>query len=221
MKDKLILHRGYKGKYPENSNVAFENALQKGYSFETDIRVYNNKVYMKHDKVLETDKDLCSLDVLCDMIGNSESNNNSIFLHIKELKDVYETMKILEKYNIKSRIKLFGCDEITLDLIDLVKYKFSEYNVGIHCYEDNNFTEEDFRKADFIWADEISKKNVDSKLINLANKIGNQIYTISPELISQSVFNKNIEKRWEELLKMNVDGICTDKPEEFEKFKIN
>ncbi|KKK91758.1 hypothetical protein LCGC14_2709720 [marine sediment metagenome] len=44
MEEKIILHRGYKGKYPENSKISFEMALKENKDFETDIRVSKETV---------------------------------------------------------------------------------------------------------------------------------------------------------------------------------
>ena len=54
METEIILHRGYKGKYLENSKAAFENALKENMSFETDIRVSKDKkCFMIHDESLD------------------------------------------------------------------------------------------------------------------------------------------------------------------------
>jgi len=54
--------------------------------------------------------------------------------------------------------------------------------------------------------------------VELAHSLGKPFYAISPELIPESIFNKDVEKRWKELLEMNVDGICTDLPGRLIKF---
>ncbi|MDD5192078.1 MAG: glycerophosphodiester phosphodiesterase [Candidatus Nanoarchaeia archaeon] len=218
MKQKLILHRGYKRLYPENSKQAFENALREGYSFETDVRFYNNQYYMCHDEILNDKQRLLTLEEFCNLVENYKNKKNEIFIHIKDLKDIGGVIYILNKYNFKERIGFFACDSLTLDLIDIIKEKYPKYNAGLHFYEDSGFGKNEFRKADFIWADEIKKQNIDRKYVDLAHSLGKKYYAMSPELISENVFNKNIKKRWKELLEMNVDGICTDKPNEFLKF---
>ena len=54
METEIILHRGYKGKYLENSLSSFENAIREGMPFETDIIVSKDgKCFMIHDENLD------------------------------------------------------------------------------------------------------------------------------------------------------------------------
>lgn len=62
------------------------------------------------------------------------------------------------------------------------------------------------------------KRNITKELVNLAHSVGKPIYAISPELIAESVFNADIERRWKELVEVGVDGICTDEPLELSRF---
>jgi len=215
---RLILHRGYKGKFLENSEISFEQALKQGYSFETDIRIYNEKCYMKHDVVLDSDTNLCSLETLCGLINGVENKDSLIFMHIKELNNINKVMDILNNYDFEDRIRFFGCDEITLDLIEVIKTKYPKYKVGLHYYENSNFGAKEIEKADFIWADEITKENISIILADLSRHLNKLIYVISPELIPESVFKNDVKKRWKEFLEMQVDGICTDRPDEFLEF---
>lgn len=244
MENKLILHRGFKGKYLENSKISFENALKQGFDFETDVRLSKDNIpFMIHDDSLDrlfndvgkvSEKDstdlkqcfykedenekLCSLTELCELIKNIDNKDSKIFIHIKELKDIYPVIEILEKYDFNNRIYFFSCDDITLNLIDIIKEKYPKYNGGLHYFENNSFNKQNFKKADFVWADEINKKNITKELVELTSKLDKPIYAISPELIPESIFNSDIKKRWKEFLEINIDGICTDKPDEFLEF---
>jgi len=244
---KLILHRGYKFTYLENSKTSFENALREGFDFETDIRVSKDgKCYMIHDEDLgrlfngfgkikdkksidlvkysyedDENEKLCSLDELCELVKNSEEDGNKeskIFIHIKEVEDIDKVVSVLDNYNFQNRVVFFACDEITKELINIIKEKYPKYKVGLHYYENNDFVKEDFNRADFIWADEITKKNITEEIVEQFHKFGKPIYVISPELIPESIFNEDVEKRWGEFLDLEVDGVCTDKPEDFLKF---
>lgn len=245
METEIILHRGHKGKYLENSKIAFENAIREGISFETDIRVSKDRrCFLIHDEYLDrlfngsgkisdlnsqelkkfsykedSRLGLVELDDLCTLIRNF-SYNNLIFIHIKELKDIDKIVEVFDKYNnLSDIIRFFACDNITMNLADVIKENYPRYIVGLHITEDSPYkSEEHFKKADFIWADEIKKKSINSRLVRLANSSEKPIYVISPELIPESVFNKNIEKRWREFVGMNVNGICTDKPIELMNF---
>lgn len=244
MKNKLILHRGYKGKYPENSLISFENALKENYDFETDIRLSRDNVaFMIHDdnldrlfngtgKISDYDSEelrkfsykedenskLASFEELCELIENIKSDS-LIFIHIKELKDIDFAVNILNKYNFKERIRFFACDNITISLIEIIKEKYKDYQVGLHFFENSpHYKKEIFEKADFIWADEINFKWIDKEKVDFSHNLNKLIYAISPELIVESIFNKNLKERWKELLEANVDGICSDVPKEFLEF---
>jgi glycerophosphoryl diester phosphodiesterase len=224
MKNKLILHRGYKGRYLENSQIAFENAIKEGYSFETDIRNWNGEYYMCHDEINKDTilKNLVTLKDFCELIEQNKKIDILIFVHFKELKDVRTVISFFNKYDFKSKLRLFGCDDITEDLINLIKKEYPSYSVGLHFDENRDLNENYIKKSDFIWADEITKKNIIKEFVELIHSLDKPIYAISPELIPESIFNKDVEKRWDELFKINVDGICTDKPFEFlELFKKN
>ena len=97
-----------------------------------------------------------------------------------------------------------------------MREKYPEYKLGLYLPENsNNYDEEHFKEFDFVWADEITIPWITKEKIELSHFFGKPFYAISPELIPESVFNLDIKKRWRELLDANVDGICTDMPEEF------
>ena len=241
MEEKLILHRGYKFTYPENSKLSFEMALKENKSFETDIRVSKDGVcFMIHDdsidhlfngsgkikdmtseeldkfhyKENETQK-LCSLKELCELVKKNPGNS-LIFIHIKESEDIDNTIKTLEEYDFLNRIRFFAVDKIEEDFEKIMKEKYSKYQIGLYLPENSpNYNEERFKDADFIWADEITMSWMTKEKVDLAHSLGKPFYAISPELIPTSIFNSDIEKRWNFLLEVGVDGICTDLPEKF------
>lgn len=250
MATEIILHRGYKGKYLENSIEAFKNAINEKMSFETDIRTSKDKeCFLIHDDRLErlfnihgrvTDynseklsefrhnKDnslkLVNLRKLCDLIKKNEDDSHSyqVFMHLKQLKDIYNVMNILLNYDLTRRIKFFACDDITMNLVDITKKEYPQYNIGLHITDDSPYlNKKDLKKADFIWADEIKRRNITKKLIDLAHSLEKPVYVISPEIIPESIFNKNIKEKWKQFLDINVDGICTDKPFEVLDFIRN
>ena len=244
MEKKLILHRGYKFTYPENSKISFRMALKEEKNFETDIRVSEDHVcFMIHDdaidrlfngsgKIKEMTSDeldkfhykedktqkLCSLKELCELIKQN-SGNSLIFIHIKESEDIDNTIKTLEEYDFLDRIRFFAVDEIEEEFKKIMREKYPKYKIGLYLPENSdNCNEENFKEVDFIWADEITIPWMTKEKVELAHSLGRLFYAISPELIPESIFNSDIEKRWQELLGMGVDGICTDLPEKFLEF---
>lgn len=239
-KDRLILHRGYKGKYPENSEIAILNAIRENLPFEIDIRLSREGTpFIIHDSSLErltnrkgevssysdrilksllyledTKSRLITLEEVCSLIRNYGFRNR-VFVHIKSPADVSSVMSVLGNYSLEDNIRFFACDELTLPLMRIIKEKYPSYKVGLHFNDNSHINETEFKLADFIWADETYKNNITSELIKFAHFLNKPIYAISPELINESIFNKNIEKKWKELLENGIDGICTDKPLEF------
>ncbi len=241
---KILLHRGYKGKYPENSKLSFEMALKEKRNFETDIRVSKDGIcFMIHDDSIDNlfngvgkikdntseylfkfnykedaTQKLCTLKEMCELIKKYPSES-LIFIHMKELGDIDETMNVIKKYDFHKRLRFFAVDEIEEWFRKIMRKKYPEYKLGLYLPENSaNYDEKHFKDFDFIWADEITIKWMTKEKVDFAHRFGKPFYAISPELISVSVFNTNIEKRWEELMDANVDGICTDLPERFLEF---
>lgn len=244
MEEKLILHRGYKFTYPENSRLSFENALKDNKSFETDIRTSKDGVcFMIHDdsidrlfngsgKVREMDSDelrnfhykenetqkLCSLEEMCELIKENPGTS-LIFIHIKEVQDIGRVIEVLEGFDFEERLRFFAVDEIEEEFKRIMREKYPKYKIGLYLPENSrNYNEEEFKEVNFIWADEINFRWIDSEKVKLAHSFGKPFYAISPELIPESTFNSDIEKRWKELIELGVDGICTDLPERFLDF---
>ena len=245
MESKLILHRGYKGKSPENSLISFENAIKEGFPTEIDIRITKDNVpVIIHDDnldrlfnasgkisnyTLEELKDfyykedstqtIATLNEFCEIMQNEENKSSFVFIHIKKLKDVKVTMDVLNNFDLKERIRFFVVDELIEPFRKIMRKNHPEYKIGLHLYQNSPYYSEDKLKLfDFIWADEINFKWIDKNKVDLAHKLNKPFYAISPELISDSIFNKNIQQRWKELLQSGVDGICTDRPDEFLSF---
>lgn len=219
METEIILHRGYKGRYLENSFASFENAIRKDMSFETDIRVdKDGKCFLIHDEYLDRlfsscgkiqsytslelkelrykrdNSHLVSLNEFFDLIRKRKRNSGKIFIHIKQLEDIHKFFSSLN-FDLASRLRFFACDDITWGLVNIIRKDYQKHKVGLHVTEDSPYKyEEYFKKVDFIWADEITKKNITPELVSLAHNSGKPIYVISPELISESVFNQNIKK---------------------------
>ncbi|MBR9705320.1 hypothetical protein GOV12_07945 [Candidatus Pacearchaeota archaeon] len=243
MENKLILHRGYKGKYPENSKISIINALNENLPTEIDIRLSKDSVpFIIHDeninelfngsgKISCHDSDylkkfqykidhsqkLLSLRKLCEIL---KKNHPDIFIHIKEISDIKETIKILTEFNLVKNINFFACYDNTLELVKIIKDKYSEYKVGLNFVENSlYYNEKYFNMVDFIWADEVTIPWIDKEKIDFSHKLGKKIYAPSPDLVMGSIFKENIKKRWKELLDLGIDGIFTDLPDEFREFK--
>ena len=110
---KFIAHRGlHDGKsIPENSILAFEKAVEKGYGIELDITISkDNQIVVFHDE---------TLDRLCNISGNIEDFDYSF---LKKLK-LYETDETIPLF--REGIEMIKAD--TSLFIEIKKHK----NIGI------------------------------------------------------------------------------------------
>lgn len=237
----IISHRGNGFEYPENSGPAFSNALKRGISVELDIRLSKDNVpFVSHnadiDEILkgkgkisdfnsnEIDKfnykinnglKLVKFKEVLRILDSLESGSN-IFVHVQDINEegiVERVLELIDEPKYKERVFLFAVDEMSLPLIDNVRELDSDINVGLHLPENSKyFNDEFFKKADFIWADEIKGEWLSKDMVILAHKLGKKIYAISPELILDSVYSKDYKKRWKDIVEFGFDGICTDFP---------
>ncbi len=70
-------------------------------------------------------------------------------------------------------------------------------------------------EAPIIWIDEFNWWVVKKDVIRLPGK---KVYWVSPELHMPNMSLALIKERWHEAVYWEVDGICTDYPEELENF---
>jgi len=131
---------------------------------------------------------LCSLKELCELIKNAENKDSLIFIHIKELEDIGYVIKEFGNYDFKERVRFFAVDEIEEDFKKIMKEKYPKYKIGLYLPENSpNHNEENFKEADFIWADEITIPWISKEKVELAHSLGKPFYAISPELIPESI----------------------------------
>jgi len=74
------------------------------------------------------------------------------------------------------------------------------------------------RKSFAVRIQKIGHKNINSENVSTFKSMEKPVYVISPELIPENVFNNGIENRWTDFLKLKVDGICSDLPNEFLRY---
>lgn len=139
-----IAHRGFSGRYPENTNIAFAKALTEGYcdGIEVDVHMTkDNKVVIIHDSKLDRTttgtgyiKDY-TLDELLEFdagVKYSEKYKGEKILCIKA------AIELAIKYNVKLYIEIKDSDveykEITEQVIDRVKTLKAEDRVILSSY---------------------------------------------------------------------------------------
>ena len=139
-----IAHRGFSGKYPENTNIAFAKALTEGYcdGIEVDVHMTkDDKVVIIHDNKLDRTttgtgyiKDY-TLDELLEFDAGVKYDPKYKGERILCIKSALELVK---KYNVKLYIELKESDEdyraIEAQVLDRVKVVGAEDKVIISSY---------------------------------------------------------------------------------------
>ena len=68
-----------------------------------------------------------------------------------------------------------------------------------------------------LWLDEFSEKWVDEKIIKKMKDKGKTLFYVSPEL-HEDLNLEEVKPRWENVITWEIDGICTDFPNQLDKF---
>jgi len=192
----IFAHRAiYQNK--QNTIKGIENNLKQGFNLEIDIRKNNHGIYLAHDA--QNNGEL--FENACKIIQNY---SKKIAIHLKEDIEVKEIIDLVSKYNVKDNCFIFST----------LKNKIKSENINIAKYCTNK---KDFIDSKIFWCDESKEKWYDRNLFLENNKQKKIIIAMSKELLSESNFEE-IKFGWSRLLELNVDGICTDYPDELKKF---
>lgn len=186
----------------ENSVEGILDCIKQNFSIELDLRIKNDFVYMSHEPDIKGD----SFETACKILKKTK---HRIALHVKETKAVKKIIKLLYKYSIYSNCFLFSDSESYTTLKKLA----NDY-VEVASYVSKK---PESIKSSILWCDESKGQWYSAKIfdkLHLHNKI---IYAMSKELLEPSTM-KEIVSDWKRLLKLNLDGICTDYPNKLAEF---
>lgn len=182
----------------DNSLKGVKHYLNLGIGIEIDLRYDENGVYVSHDK--HKNEEL--FENFCKLCSKS---NITMALHVKEIEAVNETVKLIDKYAIKNYF-LFNTDGN--DLSKIINHGI----IGEHLSQKSKIT-----KHKNFWCDEVDKKWFNEKLISKLHKNHNLLYTMSLEGI-RTCSKEEMVAEWKRLIKLGIDGICTNYPEELVRF---
>ena len=139
----MIAHRGYSGRYPENTALAFEKAAENGSGgAETDVRITKDGVYvLSHNSEIVL-KDGTELDVA----GHTFAELTAQPLKNKKtLDEVYlctykEYLEIMKKHNMVCFIELKGefSDEQVREIFQIAKETYDLKKCILQSFEFEN-----------------------------------------------------------------------------------
>ncbi len=196
---KIFAHRAiFNSK--ENTLDGIKFYAKKMINVELDLRK-NDEIYLAHEKNVKGD----SFKKACEILKNS---NIQAALHIKEFEIVSELQKILEEYSLEQKCFLF---------MDDVKYELLRKNISNNIEVAFYMNKKNHCENKIIWCDELKEKWFEREIISGFQKKGKELIVMSPELIS-SVDMNQIKEKWEYLVEIGFDGICTDHPIKLKKW---
>lgn len=228
-----IAHRGFSGRYPENTNIAFAKALTEGYcdGIEVDVHMTkDNKIVIIHDTKLDRTttgtgyiKDH-TLDELLEFdagVKYDEKYKGEKILCIKS------ALELVKKYNVKLYIEIKDNEvdykDIETEVLDRVnkvgvedKVVISSYNVETlrHIKEHNAqiqtallSKEVTFDLRQYQYADMLSCDHT-----QLTKETVDAIHSIGRKVTAWVVDDKAAMKKMTE---MGVDAVITNYPDEF------
>lgn len=228
-----IAHRGFSGRYPENTNIAFAKALTEGYcdGIEVDVHMTkDSKIVIMHDPKLDrtttgtgyikdhTLDDLLEFDagikfdekykgekILCIKSALELIKKYSIILYI-EIKDNEVEYKDIEA-EVLDRVELVGvADKVVISSYNIETLKrIKEHNSEIHTALLSKEVPFDIRS--FQYADILScdYTKLDKETVEVIHSIGRKV-------TAWVVDDKQAMRKMKEI---SVDAVITNYPDDF------
>jgi glycerophosphoryl diester phosphodiesterase len=225
-----IAHRGYSGKYPENTMMSFENAvIEKCDGIETDVQLTRDgEMVLCHDELLERTTDGSGL--LVNYTFNelrklnasvNFKNTNEKIPTLKELLDLAKESEIILNLELKnSVIEYKGLEEKVIDLVHsyglqdkIIISSFNHYSVK-KCKEISPDLQCGILYESVIY-------NVGSYAKSLGvDACHPNFYTLKPYIVEEikknglkiNAYTVNEEEYMEMMIAMGIDGIITNYP---------
>lgn len=139
-----IAHRGFSGRYPENTNIAFAKALTEGYcdGIEVDVHMTkDNKVVIIHDSKLDrttTGTGYIKDHTLDELLEFDAGVKYDPKYKGEKILCIKAALELVKKYNVKLYIEIKDSDEdyeaIEEQVLDRVKLVGAEEKVILSSY---------------------------------------------------------------------------------------
>ena len=200
---KIICHRGYwLKKNQQNKIESFQNAFDRGFGIETDIRDCSKKIKISHDPPTNT---AIELEKVLQLHGKMDINL-TLALNVKAdgLQD--SVADLIRKYALN---KYFFFD---MSVPDMIKY----HKKGLKFFTRRSDIEPEalfLKESAGVWIDHFISEWITEADVDLYLEQGKQVCIVSPEL-----HKRDYRSFWDKLSKWQVlkDDrlmLCTDLPE--------
>ena len=216
---RILAHKGMWSVADEaNTLEAIRKAFEAGCDVETDIRMQNGRVVIKHDPPLPNEALLELTDVLALVQGD---HTRMLALHVKD-EDWKESAAVDTITTlltpVADHVFLFDMSRTCCQEVKKRNRRIQTgVSVGDKKYHDRFCDAEEAVTSgiiDIIWADEY-RQLYSKEFIERCHAHGKLVYCISPDLASvvgHPRAREGYQETWEDLLEWGADGICTDQP---------
>ncbi len=213
----IISHRYLldgKNELAENTLSQLRRAVGNCRFFETDIRrLPSGEFYISHDPRRKPDAEHDALE----HTKIWKEQFCEIALNIKELGYEQDLVEFLKIQGVLSNVFLFDFDLEVLgadpqNYIDRIHQLAPELECAVRVSDRNETVLRalEVKESRIIWLDEFDSfwsKRQDLKELKEAGRL---VYCISPDLHNFSL--EDTQKRWQDFIFWQADGICTDYP---------
>ena len=223
----IIAHRGYSGSYPENTMLAFQEAINvKADAIELDVYNIQDTLFVFHDDTLSrlTDSSGYFTDLTIDEVDRLRVAKTH---KIPRLSEVLDLMLLDLNFNLNIELKGNNTAKATASLLreyvnkglDLkrvllssfrhkelqdVKSELPEVKLG-GLQVSLPVSGAKFASELNCFSVHVSAECIDSKFIDHAHKLGLKVY----------VYTVNEKIVFDRMIALNIDGIFTDYPDKF------
>ena len=232
----IIAHRGYSARYPENTLVAFQAALDAGADMiELDVSFSRDRqLVVIHDDILERTTngkgqvDGYDLEDLKTLDAGAWFHPHFYGEHIPTLEDVLDLVGSYSGTNIEIKSSAYEAnqpsDAIERQVVDLIIRKDLMDSVIVSSFEWKIL--ENIRRIDrTIQIALLSEESADRNSVAECRRLDasswhqdhkkldeNQVVLMHEAGLRVFAYTVNSQKRFRKLLKMGVDGVFTDDP---------
>ena len=202
----ILSHRGlWKNDAEKNTLAAMERSFSLGFGTETDIRDYKGKLVISHDIANENSIALDSmLEIYCEY-----DKNLYLALNIKADGLQEELRKTLQKYQIEN---YFVFDMSVPEGIKYLKNNFSVFTRESEYEQSPSF----YDRAKGVWIDCFEGDWINENTITKHLNNNKTVCVVSPDLHKRDYLN--VWNNYKPLSRKNGFFLCTDYPEQAQKF---